>query len=161
MGTMSHACRILVAGLVLSGPILWAEDVVWTGAVGVSVAGNSLSKTGSSGWNAGAASTAVIRDGYGYVEATATETNTERMIGLSRGDSNQDFPDIDYAVYLSNAGLVAAYEAGTHVASLGAYVSGDRFRVEVFHGTIRYRKNGTTLYTSPKPPAYPCASTAP
>jgi alpha-tubulin suppressor-like RCC1 family protein len=153
---MRHAHAAVALMMFAAVPVtVEAEDVVWTGAVGVSVTGNSLTKTGSTAWNAGAASVAVIRDGYGYVEATATETNTERMIGLSRGDTNQDYPDIDFAVYLSNAGLVAVYEAGNHVASLGAYVSGDRFRVEAFHGTIRYRKNGTTLYTSPKPPAYP------
>src|SRR5207247_2348359 len=103
--------------------------VVWTNASGVSVTGNSLTKTNStSAWDSGAASLNIIRNGYGFVEATATETNTHRMIGLSNGDTDQNFPDIDFAIYLTTAATVLVYESGTSRGSFGAYAAGDRFR---------------------------------
>ncbi len=63
-----------------------AEEVQWTNAVGVSVSGNTLTKTAGQGWgNAGGASVQVIRDGYGFVDFTATAANTDSMCGLSDG----------------------------------------------------------------------------
>jgi hypothetical protein len=82
----------------LPGASLHADEpVVWTNAVGVSVSGNNLSKTAAAGWDAGAASVQTIRDGYGYVEFTATETDTHRMCGLSYGDDSRSYTDIDFA----------------------------------------------------------------
>ena len=53
-----------------------AVPVVWTSAVGVTVTGNSLTKTTATGWgNAGAVSTQQIASGDGYVEFTASETS--------------------------------------------------------------------------------------
>ena len=45
------------------------QNVVWTNAVGVTVSGNSLTKTGATGWNAGASSTQTIASGDGYMES--------------------------------------------------------------------------------------------
>jgi len=50
---------------------------------------------------AGAVSTRGIVSMDGYVEVMASETTTHRMIGLSRGDTNQGYPDIDFALYLA------------------------------------------------------------
>jgi len=122
----------------------------------VSVTGNSLTKTNStSAWDSGAASLNIIRNGYGFVEATATETNTHRMIGLSNGDTDQNFPDIDFAIYLYANATVFVYESGTNRGSFGAYAAGDRFRIEVRYGVVRYLKNGSLLYTSGVNPKYP------
>jgi YD repeat-containing protein len=83
-----------------SGP----QPVTWTNAVGVTVNGNSLTTTGN-GWNtAGASSSQTIASGDGYMEFTASETTTYRLIGLSNGDTNQNYDDIDYAVYLGPSG---------------------------------------------------------
>ena len=74
--------------------------VVWTSAVGVTVTGNSLTKTAATGWgNAGAVSTQQIASGDGYVEFTASETTTYRMLGLSNGNTNASYEDIDFALY--------------------------------------------------------------
>ncbi len=148
---------LLCCLLSLSPALLWADDaVVWTNASGVSVTGNSLTKTNStSAWDSGAASLNVIRNGYGFVEATATETNTERMIGLSNGDTDQNYPDIDFAVYLNPVATVIIYETGTSRGSFGSYAAGDRFRIEVRYGVVRYLKNGSLLYTSGVNPKYP------
>src|SRR6186713_229726 len=134
-----------------------AEPVVWTNAVGVTVTGNSLTRgAAAANWNAGASSTNVIRDGYGYVECTAAETNTRRACGLSFGDANQTHTDIDFAIHAHETGAVQIWEGSSQVAgSYGTYASGDRLRVEVAHGYVRYLRNGTLLYTSGTRAQYP------
>jgi hypothetical protein len=145
----------LLALLGLAGR-LEAEPVTWTNAVGVTVSGNSLTRGGAAAaWNAGAASVQVIRDGYGFVEFTATETNKARGCGLSRGDTNQDYSDIDYAIFLQATGTVDVFEGASLRGSFGAYATGDRLRVEIAYGVVRYYRNGTLLYTSAVAPAFP------
>jgi hypothetical protein len=60
------AC-LSVAGILalMPGASLHADEpVVWTNLVGTSASGNTLTKTGgATAWDAGAASTNVIRDG--------------------------------------------------------------------------------------------------
>ena len=58
------------------------EPVAWINAVGVAVNGNSLTKTTATGITSGATSTRQIASGDGYVEFTASETTTYRMLGL-------------------------------------------------------------------------------
>ena len=67
--------------------------------------------------------------GDGYVELVASETNTSRMIGLSKGDSSQSYNDIDFAVYLYNGATLQVYERGNAAGTFGAYVAGDVIRV--------------------------------
>src|SRR5258706_1494006 len=130
------------------------QNVVWTNTVGVTVSGNNLTATGN-GWNtSGAVSTQSIASGEGYVEFTASETNTYRMIGLSHGDTNQNFDDIDFAFYLMIGGQLNIYEGGGLVGNFGTYVAGDVLRVAVEGGVVKYRKNGTVLCTSTTP-TYP------
>ncbi len=131
------------------------SDVVWSSTSGVSLLGNSLKKTGTAGWNAGAVSTAALGSGDGFVEFTATETTTNRMCGLGTSDSGPSDADIEFAVQLTSEGEVKVYESGTLQGTYGTYASGDRFRVELRSGTVRYRKNGVTFYTSTVTPTYP------
>ena len=83
---------------------------MWTNLANVSVIspGNTIQKTGGAPatWDAGAVSTRAIASGDGYVQATFDVTNTYRMFGLSYGDSNQSFGDIDYAAYLAGSSLM-------------------------------------------------------
>ena len=131
-------------------------NVAWTNAVGIAVSGNGLTKTAAEGWgNAGAASTQALVSGDGYVEFTANETNTYRMCGLSNGDSNQNYTDIDFALYPATSGALHIYEAGVNRGQFGTYAAGDRLRVAVEGGVVKYRKNGTLLYTSGVNPTYP------
>jgi RHS repeat-associated protein len=131
------------------------QNASWTNAVGVSMSGNSLTKTDSDGWNAGAVSTQTISSGDGYVELTASETTTARMIGLGNGDSNQSYTDIEYAFKLGGGGNLDVWEAGNVIGWVGTYAAGDLLRVAVEGGVVKYRKNGTLLYTSTVAPTYP------
>ena len=134
-----------------SGP----QNVSWTNAVGVSVSGNSITKTAADGWNSGAVSAQSIASGDGYVEFTASETNKYRLIGLSNGDANQDYTDIDFAFYLIDPGGLWVLENGVVRYTGGTFATGDTLRVAVEGGVVKYRKNGTLLYTSTVAPTYP------
>ena len=154
--------RLTLASLTMAASALLSavstradEPVVWTNLAGVSASGNSLTKTGSTGWDAGAASVQTIRDGYGYVEFTTTEATTNCMCGLSYGDSTQSYTDIDFAIHPQGTGGLVAYESGTYRGTFGTFAAGDRLRVEVWHGVVRYLNNGSVFYTSSSAPRYP------
>ena len=76
------------------------------------------------------------------------------MAGLSKGDTDQTYPDIDFAIYLTGS-VVWVYEAGTSKGSFGSYTTSDKFRVESAGSVIRYRKNGVVFYTSLLPARFP------
>ena len=134
---------------------LVVAEVEWKTASGVVISSGSLSKTGSAGWTAGAASTASLASGDGFVEFTATETNTTRACGLADQDLSYNPAEIDFAIQLQNNGDLRVYESGTLRGTFGTYAVGDRFRVEVQYGVVRYRKNGVVFYTSGVAPSYP------
>ncbi len=132
------------------------QNVTWTNAVGVSVNGNSLTKTATGDvWNAGASSTQAISSGDGYVEFTASELSSYRMIGLSNGDANQSYQELDFAFYLGMNGYLFIYENGANVNWPGFYATGDTMRISVESGVVKYRKNGVVVYTSTATPTYP------
>jgi hypothetical protein len=77
--------------LLVTYDIVAPVNVTWANVVGISANGNSLTKTAGSGWgNAGASSSQSIASGDGYVQFTASETTTSRMIGLSNGECKSE-----------------------------------------------------------------------
>ena len=130
------------------------EPVVWTSLVGVSASGNSLTKTSASGVNSGAVSTQQIASGNGYVELTASETNTYRIFGLSNGNTDASYQDIDFGLDLA-PGTLYVFEKGVNKGSFGPYATGDLLRVAVVGGVVKYSRNGTVFYTSTQAPTYP------
>jgi len=132
------------------------QNVSWTNAVGVSVNGNSLTKTASTGWgNAGASSTQSITSGDGYVEVTATESNKARLFGFSHTDTDQSWPSINFGMDLDLSGWVYVFESGNNRGSFVPYATGDKFQVAIIGGVVKYKKNGTVFYTSSVTPTYP------
>jgi hypothetical protein len=130
--------------------------VTWTNLVGVSASGNDLTKTAStSGWNAGAVSVETLA-GDGFMEFAVADATTAKAAGLSSGDSNQSYTDIDYGLRLNANGIVYVWEAGVLRGNFGSYLAGDTFRVEVADGVVSYSRNGgTPFYTSSVPPSFP------
>jgi hypothetical protein len=126
----------------------------WQDAVGVTTSGASLTKTGTTGWNAGAATVGTL-SGEGYATFTTAEANTDKMAGLSHTDPAQNQFAIDFALYLSSGGDVDVYEDGTFAGNFGSYVAGDMFQLQVVGTKVTYLKNGTLLYTSTKTPTSP------
>src|SRR5205085_3438915 len=86
-----------------NGLALTPTPVAFKNAVEVISSTNTLTKTtGTSAWNAGAISDQAIAAGAdGYVEATVADTSSYVMFGLSSGDTDQTYQDIDYAFYLN------------------------------------------------------------
>ena len=134
---------------------LVVSEISWTSTSSVIVAAGTLTKTGAAGWNAGGGSTASITSGDGFVEFTASETNTTRACGLADQISSYDPAQIDFAIQLQSNADVRVYESGTLRGTFGSYASGDRFRVEVQYGQVVYRKNGVVFYSSTLVPPYP------
>ena len=132
------------------------EAVAWTSLVGVTASGNTLTKTAAGGWgNAGAVSTKSLISGDGFVEVTVNETNTHRMFGLGNGDTNANYTDIEFGFLLIAGGKVQIYESGTSRGNFGGFASGDTVQVAVEGGTVKFKRNGVTLYTSTRTPTYP------
>jgi hypothetical protein len=125
------------------------------GHVGVSVSEGTLTKVGTTGWNAGAVSARQVFWADGFVQFSAQETDKRRAAGLSCGDTDQSAADIDFALVLNADATVEVQEGGVSRGIFGSYVTGDRFRVEVRDGAVSYSQNGLLLYSSGVPPTYP------
>ena len=142
------------------------EPVIWTDTKGVLLtgAGNSLIRDkGFTGmFDAGADSSQVIASGDGFVEFTATETNTTRLCGLSSGAPPD--PDVSanigFAIDLFNnngVGEIIIFQSGLRVQNFSPYNAGDRFRV---HVTDNHNNTATISYskiTGPCNPGSTCA----
>jgi len=137
---------------------LFTQNVVWSNAINVTVTGNSIQKTsGCDGCEDAAAVSSQQFTGNGYVEFTASETTTQRAIGLSRGNTGTIRQDIDFAIMLwnVNGGVVEIYENDIYRAGTVGYTPGDVFRVAVDQGIVKYSKNGVVFYTSSQKPTFP------
>jgi hypothetical protein len=138
-------------------PYVTSQPVVWKELVGVVPDSNNLTKNGGTAdvWDAGAISTKQIMSGDGYMEFTATEISY-RAGGLGTGNSDAGLVDLEYGVVTRSTGTFSVIESG--VIPGGAqhsYASGDRFRVEVMGGVVRYRRNGVLVHTSTIAPTFP------
>ncbi|WP_162127474.1 LamG-like jellyroll fold domain-containing protein [Flavobacterium phycosphaerae] len=140
-----------------TGCIISSEYVVWKGSENSNLlaTGNSLLKIQSNGnWNGGAASYNTVSNN-GYLEFTASETNTARMAGLSATNINSNYNTIQYAWYMRNDGICEIYESGTTRGNFGAYSAGSVFKIAVEAGVVKYYLNGSLQYISAIAPALP------
>ena len=144
-----------ISAIEVIAPSGGAGDVVWTNLVGVTANGNDLTKTSTTaGWNAGATATQTL-SGDGYVEFSTAENDTGKMCGLSHTSANQTYTEIDYAISLGGGNLLRVYENGLLKAGFGNYTPGQRFRVAVEGGVVKYYRDGMLFYTSTVAPTYP------
>jgi hypothetical protein len=159
--TGSQISNAVISGNLMN--LLPVEQVTWASVTNATASGNSLSKpsSGTNGWDAGAVSTKSISSGDGYVEFTVGAATDHKMCGLSNGNTNTNFTDIDFAIYPNYLGQVYIYEGGSQIGQFGTYATGDTFRVSVEGGTVKYWKKAsgqagwTLLYTSGTTPTYP------
>jgi hypothetical protein len=62
------------------------------------------------------------------------------MFGLGRGDSDQGYTDIEYAIFTyPGTGQLYVFEAGAYRAAGGTYAAGDKLRVSVEGGAVKFR----------------------
>jgi len=110
--------------------------------------------SGCEGCPGGGLSQQQIVSGDGYVEFTASETNLMRYVGLSAPNASlADGNDIRYAVLFAGS-FASVYESGTYRTDV-PLTSGDRFRVAIEAGSVKYYKNGQVFYPSAVLPTYP------
>jgi hypothetical protein len=130
--------------------------VTWTSLVNVSVNGTSLQKTaGCDGCeDAGAASQETL-SGDGYVEFTVGEMGTMWMAGLSHGNDDTTYADIDFGFRLNGSGYADVLEDGVYAGGDTTYVPGDVFRITIANGHVDYSKNGHYLMESTHVPQFP------
>ncbi len=135
---------------------LEGEPITWERLLQTEVVGTTLRRPTGSGWNAGAVSGKVLTSGDGYVEYTIPATAGYAMFGLSHGDTDGSYPDIDFALYTyPPTGQLAVFEKGVYRGTFGTFEGSDRLRVSVEGGSVSYRKNGELLWTSAVLPTYP------
>ena len=148
----------LLALLAPGGVSAAAPAIVWTNLVNTTVTGDVLQKT--SGWDrtddAGGTSEQALAAGDGYVEFTVGEADTLWIGGLSHGNTDTGFSDVDFAFRFNGAGWAAVLEQGVYQnGGDTAYVVGDVFRVAIVGGRVQYSHNGHLLRESALPPQYP------
>jgi uncharacterized repeat protein (TIGR03806 family) len=73
--------------------------------------------------------------------------DTTWIVGLGRSESSADWRDVDYGMR-SSEGALKVYESGTWRTNGPALKFGDVLSLYVEAGTIEYRVNGDTIYTS-------------
>jgi hypothetical protein len=122
----------------------------------VTVAGNSLTKSGGLGaqWDAGAVSQQALAKGDGSARLTVADAGTSALFGLSNHDTGSTERDVDFALVM-DAGTLRVYERGEWRGDFGPYKAGDLLRVAVKAGVVSYYRNGVRLYASKQSPAYP------
>jgi hypothetical protein len=133
------------------------QRVQWTNTVNVVVRGNALQKVnGCEGCDdASAVSRQMIRSGDGYVEFTIGEPYTFWIAGLGLSDGNAHFNDIDFAFRFNGNDTADVVENGQYQGGDTDYAPGDRFRIAVVAGRVRYMKNDSVVFESRRRPRYP------
>ncbi len=151
--TVLGAEPTVIAG---TGALAGEAPVSWTSIVNAAWGGGPyLTKFGGTpAWDAGAVSVQQLAGGDGYVSTIADATSGQSMFGLSNGNTNQDYVDIDFAINLTG-GTPVVYEGGVSKGTFGTFVTGDKFAVAVESGVVKYKKNGVTFYSSLTAPTYP------
>jgi RHS repeat-associated protein len=128
----------------------FASLVNWINPTGVSIDGNTLTKTASTAWGNSGASSAQTVTGDGGLAFTITDTTKQYILGLSTSDTSTSYNTVQFGIMLIWNGSASIYESGANVHSIGAYHIGDRFRIERTGETISYYRNDQLLYTSQK-----------
>ena len=101
------------------------SDVEWTSVVNTEATASTLTRPSGWGWNAGAVSTQAVSSGTACAEYTVTNPAGYVMFGLSVGDTDQDFADIDFAIYAYGATQqLWVFEGGIPRGTVGTYQAG-------------------------------------
>lgn len=124
--------------------------ITWTNKVGVaeSPTGTITRNTGTSGSGGAGATSVESLSGDGVLKYVVGQTNKDRAIGLGFVDSSQSYTDIDFAFAFYASGVAWVHQNGGNNAYLGGYSSGDVFEIERAGTTIKYKKNGSVVYTT-------------
>ena len=130
--------------------------MTWTNLVNVTVTGTIVQKTaGCDGCQDGGATSQDQLSADGYVEFTVGELNTMWMAGLSHGNDDTTYADIDFGFRFNGAGWADILENGIYAGGDTPYAPGDIFRVAIANGRVQYSRNGHYLMESSRVPQLP------
>ena len=134
----------------LPEPVPWDAGSIVGVSVGSDPAISTLTRTAPTTGNtdAGAASSQLIKSGDGYLEFTALERNTRRVIGLAIGSAPNPAPgvnNIDFAIDLRADGTLRVLEGGVVRFNLASYAAGQIFRIKV---TDNHNGQATVSYST-------------
>lgn len=123
------------------------SGITWTVIGGVTITGDVLQKTSSqTAWGSGAISQqSFLADGAVEFKVLAYKY---LRIGLAPYNATPDPAYIQFALFSHINGDIYVYENGISLSKRVPYSPSDVFSVERTNGVIRYKKNGTTFYTS-------------
>lgn len=130
-------------------------QIHWTDMVDAQVMeGNTLTKTaGCAGCLAGARSQQSLDAGDVYVSFTIPDVSKLHWVGLTNDPTRLDDEVLDFAIRVQSGNAEirenGAYQGDTQVSN------GDRFRIAVENGTVKYYRNDVHFHTSSKPVEYP------
>jgi hypothetical protein len=115
---------------------------------GGSFTGNVFTKLAvSAAWDTGFFSSNSIT-GDGYIQWTATESNKNRIVGLSAADTDEGFTTVQYGWYMTGSATCDIYESNALAFAAGAYVASTTvFKIERIGTTLTYYKNGVSQRT--------------
>jgi hypothetical protein len=124
--------------------------ISWTNISNAAANDNTLTANGNI--TSGGAQSNETLTGNGYVEFTAIETDKMRAIGLDHQNTDNTFQDIDFAIVLRQAATPTAnamaevWQSGKYISDI-PYRSGDRFRIAIENGVVKYYKyaNGSLV----------------
>jgi hypothetical protein len=139
-----------------SAPSHAQTAVTWVNLVNTTATGSVLQKTtGCDGCQDAGASSEEQMSGDGYVEFTVGELNSMWMAGLSHGDMDTSYADIDFGFRFNGTGFADVLENGVYAGGDTTYADGDVFRIALANGRIQYSKNGQYLMESARTPQLP------
>ncbi len=137
----------LPSGSTETNPVAWQNA-----AGGISINGNTITKSGNS-WGNGVQGTTTFTSSQGAELVFNVGSNTHHsMVGFGKDPFVADSSDIQYVMYPAANGTICFYENNVHLSSLCntfTYTSSDDLKVKMdSNGVVTYWKNTTLLYTS-------------
>ncbi|MBK7851617.1 MAG: T9SS type A sorting domain-containing protein [Bacteroidetes bacterium] len=134
------------------------EDVVWiiaSSSAKNQISGNSLAKITSNGnWDGNAFSYQSVSNN-GYMQCVATETNKDRLIGLSSTDASSANSTIQFGFRMGATGNLNIYESGVNRGTFATYTTGDILKIAVESNVVKYYLNGAMIHISAVAPTLP------
>ena len=122
-------------------------------AIGVTINGNTITGTGSNGWNKHAQSARTFSPDTGGIEVHFEPANHRMMFGIGKdpysSSSTSSYIDIEYAFYYTGSNTaVSIYEGGSHKGSKPTPATGEYKIIMDLQGTVKYYRGDALLYTS-------------
>jgi hypothetical protein len=131
-------------------------SITWTNLVNVTVSGTVAQKSaGCDGCQDAGATSQEQLSADGYIQFTVGELNTMWMAGLSHGNDDTTYADIDFGFRFNGAGYADVLENGVYAGGDTTYAPGDVFRISIANGRVQYSQNGRYLMESAHVPQLP------